>query len=99
MIQIKIQIDHRKQYECSTGLVPPIMIASTYKTPVDYVLNDPDTYVYGRYANVSRDGAEVVIAALEDAKHGYIFSSGSKSFDRIQKNNPFLRNGCHQRGC
>ena len=33
-------------------------------------------YVYGRYGNPSRDGAEVVLAGMEKAKHTMLFSAG-----------------------
>jgi cystathionine beta-lyase/cystathionine gamma-synthase len=53
------------------------MTASTYRTPVNYELDDPGHYTYGRYSNPTRDGVEEVVAALEGAKHSYIFASGN----------------------
>ncbi len=52
-------------------------MASVYRTPVDYVLNDPSHYMYGRYGNVSRDGVEAVLAGMEGARDAYIFASGT----------------------
>lgn len=66
----------REDYDGSIALAPPIFTASTYKTPSSYFLGDPGQFVYGRYGNPSRNGAEVVIAALEGAKHCLLFSAG-----------------------
>ena len=66
----------REAYDASTALSPPIATASTFRTPVDYVLDSGSDYVYGRYGNASRNGLEAVVAAMEGAKHSLIFSSG-----------------------
>ena len=55
-------------------MAPAIFPSAVYKTPAEYKLNEPGTYVYGRYGNPSRDGAEAVIAKMEGAKETMLFS-------------------------
>jgi cystathionine beta-lyase/cystathionine gamma-synthase len=59
--------------EPGTGdVVPPIHIATTYERRVQ----PEPTYFYARGENPTREGLESCLAALEDAPHAAVFSSG-----------------------
>ena len=84
----------REEYDGSLALAPPIFTASTYKTPSDYVLGEPGRFVYGRYGNPSRNGAEAVIAELEGAKYCMLFSAGKvmHTFPEVYNSKQLERN-------
>ncbi|MDO5750483.1 MAG: PLP-dependent aspartate aminotransferase family protein [Rothia sp. (in: high G+C Gram-positive bacteria)] len=54
------------------SILPPIFTTTTYAQPLD--VEGP--YEYQRGGNPSREAAEKTMAALEDAKHAYVYPSG-----------------------
>ncbi|MDO5672988.1 MAG: aminotransferase class I/II-fold pyridoxal phosphate-dependent enzyme [Actinomycetaceae bacterium] len=54
-------------------VVPSIHTSTTFKQPVT---GGPGTWEYQRGANPTRAVAQQVLAALENAQHGFMFSSG-----------------------
>jgi len=54
-------------------VVPPISLSTTYKQDAP---GEPKVHDYSRAGNPSRDVLEKCLAALEDAKHCRVFSSG-----------------------
>lgn len=55
------------------AVVPPVNFTSTYEMDIDTV---SAPYAYQRGSNPTRDCVETVIAALEDARHGFAFATG-----------------------
>lgn len=67
----------------TTGaIMPPIVQTSTY---VQRGLGDNQGYEYARGKNPTREALERNVAALEDGKHGFAFSSGMGCTDSLMK--------------
>ncbi|HEY9561009.1 MAG TPA: PLP-dependent transferase, partial [Anseongella sp.] len=67
----------------STGaIMTPIYQTSTY---VQAAPGDHKGYEYSRTQNPTRDKLQNSIAALENAKHGFCFSSGLGAIDSLVK--------------
>lgn len=63
-----------KQWDCSTGVMPPITTSATFV--MSGPEENPNEHLYGRYGNPSRNSVESILASLEGAKHALCFSSG-----------------------
>ncbi|GMR50426.1 hypothetical protein PMAYCL1PPCAC_20621 [Pristionchus mayeri] len=66
---------HPEQWD-SNQVVPPISLSTTYKQDVP---GQPKVHNYARCGNPTRDVLQSTLAALEDAKYCFAFSSGLAS--------------------
>ncbi|PBC32135.1 putative cystathionine gamma-lyase 2 isoform X1 [Apis cerana] len=57
--------------DCS--VIPPITLSTTFQQDGP---GQPRTFIYGRSGNPTRNVLQTCLAALEDGKHGFVFSSG-----------------------
>ncbi len=63
------------EHDAETGAVsPPIHFATTFARDASYAL--PGPYLYGRYANPTRDRLEAALTALESGADAAAFASG-----------------------
>ncbi len=71
----------RVEYDTSSAVVPPIVLASTFNLPsADFLLaSGTKTPVYGRYGNLTRNQLEATLAKLEGARETIAFSSGNNA--------------------
>ena len=68
------QLHAGQKPEATTGaIIPPIFQTSTYSNEK---LGETKGYDYGRTINPTREALEENLAALENGKHGFCFSSG-----------------------
>lgn len=70
-------------------VVPPISLSTTFKQDVP---GQPKGHDYSRAGNPSRDVLQKNLAALEDAKHAYVYSSGLAASMSVIN---FLKTGDH----
>ncbi len=68
-------------FDATGAIMPPVYLNSTYKqlTPAHPV----GKYEYSRTANPTRDVLSANLAALEDGKHGFCFSSGCGALNTL----------------
>ncbi|KAG6797436.1 cystathionine gamma-lyase 2 isoform X1 [Apis mellifera caucasica] len=57
--------------DCS--VIPPITLSTTFQQDGP---GQPRTFIYGRSGNPTRNVLQTCLAALEDGKYGFVFSSG-----------------------
>ena len=70
-------------YDKTTGAVSmPIYQSATFRHPA---LNETTGYDYSRLQNPTREELEKTIAILDNAKHGFAFSSGMAAVTTIAK--------------
>ena len=83
-LNIKTKVVHGvKGYDPHTGAVSfPIYQSATFRHPS---LNESTGYDYSRLQNPTREELEKTVANLENAKHGFAFSSGMAAISTVIK--------------
>uniref|UniRef100_A0A6A7FS21 cystathionine gamma-lyase n=2 Tax=Hirondellea gigas TaxID=1518452 RepID=A0A6A7FS21_9CRUS len=77
----------------SLPIVPPITLATAFK---QQSADQRGKFFYGRLDNPSRSSVQDAVAALEDAKHGVAFGSGTAAFAGVLQ---LLQAGDHIIAC
>lgn len=73
----------------SMAVIPPLIMSTNFKYNSP---NEKKKYLYSRTGNPTRDTLEQLIAALEDAKYGLVFSSGQSATSSVVS---LLKTGDH----